>query len=80
MNRLFLFTVKLIIRFIYSEINNPCDHLFLSITFFTLSKTVLTLSFLLFSLIYLKFGVLLPNSKNIHYTLYLTSNMRMCVA
>ena len=32
------------------------------------------------SFVYLKFGVLLPSSKNIHYTLYLTSNMRMYVA
>ena len=37
--------------------------------FFTLSKTLLTLSFPFFSFIYLGFGVLLPSSKNFHYTL-----------
>ena len=51
-------------------LQHPWNHMFLSIIFFTLSKTLLTLSFPFFSFIYLEFGVLLPNSKSIHYTLY----------
>ena len=58
---------------------HPCSHLVLCITFSTLTKTLLTLSFLFIylSFISLGFSLLLPASKHINYTLYFISTMRI---